>query len=220
MALPAFSTLASATEPRLDELALAIAAEFGEVDVARALEQLDAFGTEIAAALSDSPRAPHREAAACRLVLGDRCGFKGDRRDYGTPANSMLDEVIARRTGLPITLSIVYVEAARRAGVELAGVGLPGHFVVGHFRPAPPLLLDPFNGGAVIHEDHPPQLVRPWSPHEIATRMLNNLVVSYTERGDLGRAMRASDMRLELPADDATRAHQMLERTKLLARLN
>jgi regulator of sirC expression with transglutaminase-like and TPR domain len=220
MALPAFSTLASAPDPRLDELALAIAAEFGEVDDAHALEQLDAFGTEIAAALSDSPRAPHREAAATRLVLADRCGFTGDRREYGTPVNSMLDKVIDRRRGLPITLSIVYVEAGRRAGVELAGVGLPGHFVVGHFRPAPPLLLDPFNGGSVISDDHPPQLVRPWTPHEIATRMLNNLVVSYSERGDLSRALHASDMRLELPADDATRAHQMLERTRLLAMLN
>ena len=59
----------------------------------------------------------------------------------------MLDLVLTRRRGLPILLSVVYVEVARRAGIQIAGVGLPGHFVVGHFGTDPPVLLDPFAGG-------------------------------------------------------------------------
>jgi regulator of sirC expression with transglutaminase-like and TPR domain len=154
------------------------------------------------------------------MVLVERRGYEGDRHEYGDPANSMLDQVLVRGIGLPITLSIVYIEAARRADVKLAAVGLPGHFVVGHFGAAPPLLLDPFNRGEVMRVDPPIEHVRAWSVHEVATRMLNNLVNSYSERGDLARALRAAELRLMLPASDAERAQQEVERTALLARLN
>jgi regulator of sirC expression with transglutaminase-like and TPR domain len=213
-----FSVLAEAPDPPLDALALALAAEFGPVDDAAAYARLDAWGREIAAALGDRPRAPHRDAAACRHVLAEAHGLEGNRSDYGDPVNSMLDRVIARGRGLPITLSVVYIEAGRRGGVELAGVGLPGHFVVGHFHTVPPLLLDPFNGGAIIRDQV--ELARPWSAHEIALRMLNNLLRSYAERGDLRRALRACDMRLELPATAELHDLHRSERASLLARLN
>ena len=122
---------------------------------------------------------------------------------YDRPDNSMLDLVLARRRGLPILLSVVYVEVARRAGIELAGVGLPGHFVVGHFGADPPLLLDPFAGGVTVNATGAAEaLVRPWGTHEIAMRMLNNLVAAYDRRGDLTGALRAATMRLELPIDE------------------
>jgi regulator of sirC expression with transglutaminase-like and TPR domain len=140
---------------------------------------------------------------ACRQVLGGPDGFRGDRARYDHPDNSMLDLVLARRRGLPILLSVVYVEVARRAGVELAGVGLPGHFVVGHFGADPPVLIDPFAGGATINAaDVGEALTRPWGPHEIALRMLNNLVAAYDRRGDLSRTLRAATLRLALPVDD------------------
>jgi regulator of sirC expression with transglutaminase-like and TPR domain len=213
-----FAALAAAPDPPLDGLVLALAAEFGPVDRDAACSRLDAWGREIAAALGDSPRAPHRDAAACRHVLAETHGLEGDRTDYSDPVNSMLDQVIARGRGLPITLSVVYIEAARRGGVELAGVGLSGHFVVGHFGAVPPLLLDPFNGGAIVREQV--DGVRPWSAHDIALRMLNNLVGSYSERGDIQRALRACDMRLVLPAPAALHEHHHAERAALLARLN
>jgi len=87
--------------------------------------------------------------------------------------NSMLDRVLARRRGLPILLSVVYIETARRAGIPLAGVGLPGHYLVGHFGADPPLLLDPFSGGLPATElasDVPRSAVRPWNNHESADR--------------------------------------------------
>ncbi len=171
----------------------------------------------MAEAASGGPRA---EAEALREVLGRRHGFTGAREDYDHPDHSMLDVVLRRRTGLPILLSIVYVETARRAGIALTGVGLPGHYVAGHFGADPPLLLDPFNGGRVIDAPAGSADVRPWGPHETALRMLNNLVGSYQRRADLGRAIRAAELRLALPLPAAAAVALGTELRSLRARLN
>jgi regulator of sirC expression with transglutaminase-like and TPR domain len=217
VSLPAFTALAAERRPPLDELALALAAEFREVDDAAALAELDRLGAELAGAASSLPG---EQAEACRQVLGERHGFIGNREAYDHPDNSMLDLVLERRTGLPIVLSVVYVEAARRAGIQLAGVGLPGHFVVGHFGANPPVLLDPFSRGRVVTEEARPAHIRVWRPHEIALRMLNNLVGSYTVRGDLTRAIRAAELRLALPVDEEANAALTVELKALRARLN
>ena len=165
MQLPRFEDLAASSDAPLDLLALALAAALGTVDAARALATLDSLGTEVGRALDDgSARTPRAEALAVSHVLGAVHGFSGDTEQYDRPENSMLDRVLERRRGLPILLSTVYVEVARRADVPLAGVGLPGHYVVAHFGGAEPLLLDPFNGGVEITGDAPAALVRPWSP--------------------------------------------------------
>jgi regulator of sirC expression with transglutaminase-like and TPR domain len=114
----------------------------------------------------------------------------------------------------------VYVATARRAGIPLAGVGLPGHFVVAHFGASPPLVLDPFGGGVPVVVQAPARLVRPWSPHETALRMLNNLVPAYTRRARLDDAIVASRLRLALPLPDAERARVEEELVALQARLN
>jgi regulator of sirC expression with transglutaminase-like and TPR domain len=207
-----FSLLAARHDPPLDHLALSIAAQFREVDAATALDQLDALGEEVTATPGD-------RLEALVDVLAHRHGYAGDAEDYDDPANSMLDVVIERRRGLPIVLSVLYVEVARRAGLELAGVGLPGHYVVGRFDPGPPRLLDPFGGGAPIDADDPED-VRPWSPHETALRMLNNLVGSYMRRNDLGRAIRAAEMRLQLDVRGAPTEALGAELRALRARLN
>ncbi|MFZ0385288.1 MAG: transglutaminase-like domain-containing protein [Solirubrobacteraceae bacterium] len=194
-----FGELAGDSAATLDGLALALAAEFREVDAAGAMASLDALGAELARAAEQTSGAPEAEVIACREVLGGAHGFLGDQAQYDHPDNSMLDLVLARRRGLPILLSVVYVEVGRRAGIELAGVGLPGHFVVGHFAAAPPVLFDPFTGGATVTTAAAGEFVRPWNAHEIAMRMLNNLVAAYQRRGDLASALRAATMRLALP---------------------
>ncbi len=211
-----FMTLA--TEPRapLDALALALAAEFRSVDVAAATAHLDALARDLADA---GGRTPREQAEACRDVLGRRHGFRGNREDYSAPENSMLDLVLERRSGLPILLSVVYVEAARRAGVPLAGVGLPGHFVVAHFGAEPAVVLDPFAGGQVVTVAETPAL-RPWRATETAMRMLNNLVGALQRRGDVVLALRAAELRLALPADDPLRATLRTEARALRARFN
>ncbi len=215
-----FTRLAHAPAPALDRLALALAAEFRAVDASAALDRLDELGEELAAEAAAAAGDPAAEAAACRLVLGERHGFAGRRADYDNPENSMLDLVLARRRGLPILLSIVYAETARRAGLDVAGVGLPGHFVVAHFGSDPPLLLDPFTGGGPLPPALRPGHVRRWGPHETATRMLNNLVSAYGRRAHLGPAIRAAELRLALPAPAAAREGQELELRGLRARLN
>ena len=218
--MSSFAELAAAPDPPLDALALAMAGEFRDVETEQALAELDDLGAELADAVARTGKSPLDEAQACSGLLGVTHGFAGAAEDYDHPDNSMLDLVLARRRGLPILLSVVYVEVARRAGIPLAGVGLPGHFVVGHFGVAPALLLDPFAGGGIIEEQVGPDLLRPWSAHEIALRMLNNLVAAYQRRADLGPAIRAAGLRLALPVQAPLRANLEAELLALRARLN
>ena len=211
----AFAELASTRDPPLDLLALALAAEFRDVDEAAARRALDGLAEEVAAA---GARTADEQVAVLSSVLGETHGFAGDTEEYDHPDNSMLDVVLSRRRGLPILLSVVYIEVARRARIPLAGVGLPGHFVVAHAGSRPPLLLDPFNAGRAIDVGEMPL---PWtSAHDIAMRMLNNLVGSFHRRGDLASAIRAADLRLELRAPDQLRDTLRAEARALRARLN
>lgn len=218
--LPAFAELAAAPDAGLDVLALALGAEFRDLDASAALATLDVLGAELSHDVARTNQAPEALALACAQLLGATHGFAGDREHYDDPDNSMLDLVLMRRRGLPILLSVVYVEVARRAGIPLSGVGVPGHFVVGHFGLNPPVFLDPFAGGKAI-EPHVAQIhLRPWGPHEIAMRMLNNLVAAYQRRGDVGAAIRAASMRLELPAEVSMREVMQAELRAMQARLN
>ena len=122
-------------------------------------------------------------------------GFRGDTERYGDPRNSFLNEVIARRTGIPITLAVAGIEVGRRAGVPLTGIGMPGHFLLRHDG-TPNVYVDPF-AGTVLDEAGCRAIHRgitgaPWepdylaaaSPLDIAARMLANLRNSYRSRGD------------------------------------
>ncbi len=203
----------------MDVVALAMAAELRVVDALAAIGRLDVLGADLSRVAGQTEQRPLELSLACGQVLGREHGFAGDRERYDHPDNSMLDIVLSRRRGLPILLSVIYIEAARRAGIPLAGVGLPGHFVVGHFGSDPPILLDPFNGGALVRAPNV-GIVKPWHPHQIAVRMLNNLVASYQRRGDLSRAIRAARMRLMLPIESSLRQAMNAELRALQARLN
>jgi regulator of sirC expression with transglutaminase-like and TPR domain len=212
--MSAFAALAAEPAAPVEELALAIAGEFRLVGVAAVRAELDDLGAEVAAA-----RGPDAvgDAAALQLVLGERHGFRGDQDEYDHPDNSMIDLVLERRRGLPIVLSAVYVAVAARAGIPLSGVGLPGHFVVAHVGADPPIVLDPFAGGEVSERRGP---VRPWTAHATALRMLNNMVAAYTRRGDLMSAIRAAELRLQLPSHGDERERLADEALALRARLN
>jgi regulator of sirC expression with transglutaminase-like and TPR domain len=218
--MPRFAEVAVDPAATLDVLALALAAEFRTVDAADALARLDTLGAEVGRAAEQTDRTPQDQALACEQIIGAAHGFTGDRENYDDPGNSMLDLVLTRRRGLPILLSVVYVEAARRAAIPIAGVGLPGHFVVGHFGTDPPVLLDPFAGGGPVETDVPRELVRPWRADEIVMRMLNNLVAAYNRRGDIGAAIHAATLRLALPATESQRDVLRAELHAMQARLN
>jgi Transglutaminase-like superfamily len=216
-----FAAAAREERPDLSLLCLLVAAEadpgLDEAGMDAAQIELDRLAGQLPYHPAGGPGAWARNLAE---LLGTRCGFGGSPADYRRLGSSLLHEVLRRRRGLPILLSVVYVEVARRAGVALAGVGLPGHYVVGHFGASPPLLLDPFAGGAPVEGDHPPELVRPWGAHETALRILNNLVGSYRRRGDVGAAITAARMRLELPLDRRRRDALDRELRAIRARLN
>lgn len=180
-----------------------------DLDVAAVLAQLD----RLAAPLRD--RLPTgRGARAGVAVLSDHlareCGFRGNEDDYYDPRNSFLHDVLERRVGIPISLSLVWIEIARRAGFPLAGVGLPGHFLVKHApagsapAPADALYLDPFAGGAIVTPAQLRQRVEatymgrlPFAEHylgavtkkQLLTRMLLNLKLIYQRRNDARRAL-------------------------------
>jgi hypothetical protein len=210
----AFATLAAEPAAPVEELALAIAGEFRLVDEAAVRDGLDELGAEVA---EERRPTPEGDARALQLVLGERHGFHGEEFGYDHPDNSMIDLVLERRRGLPILLSVVYIAVAARAGVPLAGIGLPGHFVVGHLGDDPPIVLDPYYGGRRIDVLRPPPA---WSAHEIALRILNNLVGSFGRRGDLAGGIRASQLRLDLPTDGDERERLADEALALRARLN
>ncbi len=142
-------------------------------------------------------------ALAAHLYEG--CGFDGARADYPNPANSLLDRVIERRVGLPITLSVVYLAVAGRVGIPLEGVGLPAHFVLRHPSSTDRPYLDPFNRGRLLGEADCADIVRAHgftlrrehltavSPQEIAARICRNLLVAYRRRRDHEREQLARD---------------------------
>ncbi|MBV9197969.1 MAG: transglutaminase family protein [Solirubrobacterales bacterium] len=218
--LRSFGELAVAPDARLDLLALAIAQEFRDVDGDSALETLDDLGAELAHAAAQTTGEPDAVARCCGQLLGVRHGFRGRSENYDDPDNSMLDLVLSRRRGLPILLSVVYIEVGRRAGVPLGGIGLPGHFVVAHCEAGRPLLLDPFNGGQLLSADVAAEPLRPWRSHEIAMRMLNNLIAAYHRRANLTAAIHAARMRLRLPAETSRKIAIEAELRALEARLN
>jgi regulator of sirC expression with transglutaminase-like and TPR domain len=210
-----FAELAQNSASTLDRLALAIAAEFRDVDEPAALARLAELADEFVPG-----ETPVEEGDALAALLGGRYGFAGNEASYDHPDNSMLDLVLERGAGLPILLSVVYEEVARRRGIPLHGVGLPGHFVVAHFGEDPPLVYDPFAGGERIDLDTPPDLVRAWRPQETALRILNNLVLAFSRHSELMKAIRAAELRLELPLAAGTYAELETELRSYRARLN
>lgn len=212
-----FADIARTDAPTLDLLALAIAGALRPVDDRAALEELDRLAGEVVAfGLGDTVE---EQVDALEQVLGRREGFCGDVEDYDHPDNSMLDLVLERRRGLPILLSVVWVEVARRVGIPLRGVGLPGHYVAGWFGAGAPVLIDPFRGGVLV-DDATPHPIVPTSPHATALRICSNLVASYERRGDVGRTIAAARLRLDLPLGDRDRRVMEFEFKRVSARMN
>jgi regulator of sirC expression with transglutaminase-like and TPR domain len=153
---------------------------------------LDAMAKRVRASIRPSAGAP-KILQALNAYLFDELGFKGNEDNYGDPRNSFLNDVLERRTGIPITLSIVYLEVARRLGVDLCGVGMPGHFLVKFPRREGEVVMDPYHGGVVLSArelreriiklggdpEHAARYLSAVTKRQIITRMLNNLKQTY-----------------------------------------
>ena len=140
-------------------------------------------------------------------------GFTGNRADYGDPRNSFLNDVLDRRLGIPITLSLLLIEVGRQLGLAIEGIGLPGHFVTGVRLGGEQILLDPFNGGALLTPDLCADLVAravgrrvslteadfaPVTKRQLLGRMLRNLKGIYWQREEWEKAVEIVDRLLVL----------------------
>jgi regulator of sirC expression with transglutaminase-like and TPR domain len=187
------------------------------------LERLDRLAAA-ARDLSGENPSVYRLLAAINYVLFTQEGYRGDREDYYDPRNSFLNDVIDRRIGIPITLSVLYMEVARRVGLQLHGVGFPGHFLVKYTGNEGEFVIDPFDGGEVRTFDELQEkldavyggkvpfrsdLLAPVSSRQIIFRMLNNLKAIYLKRENFRKALSVVERLVIL---DPTSAHEIRDR--------
>jgi regulator of sirC expression with transglutaminase-like and TPR domain len=177
--------------------------EYPSLRVERYLRRLD-FMAESVAKRVKSDAEPTEVLHRLNEYLFDEEGFRGNRENYQDPRNSYLNEVLDRKLGIPITLSVVYVELAKRLSLPVFGVGMPGHFLVKYEGAETELYVDPFNDGMLMTEHdcverlrdvfpeaqfHPEYLVKSTN-QQILTRMLHNLKNAYVLQKDWTRALR------------------------------
>jgi regulator of sirC expression with transglutaminase-like and TPR domain len=169
------------------------------------------------AGLDAADLSPTAKAEAISRRFRD-LGFHGNAEDYYDPRNSLLSDVLERKAGIPITLSVVWCEIARTAGVAAHGVAFPGHFLVRVGPDHDRVVVDPFGSGRLVDDDSARELLRrsigatadlhaslfaPASPRAILVRMLTNLKSVWANRGDHTRAFVAIDRMVTLMPDSA-----------------
>lgn len=215
-----FTEIVARPETAIDlaEAALLIACEeYPVLDVEAYRVRLDELGQQ-ALAHGQTASVESRVGAITHLLFVE-LGFRGNDQHYYDPRNSFLNDVLDRRVGIPITLSTVFLEVARRVGLSAAGVGLPGHFIVRVESPAgAPLLIDPFHGGLRLTQADcqkrldrifegklrmTPDMLEACGPRQMLRRMLHNLKVIYIKAGDYERALGVLELLLRtVPAAD------------------
>jgi regulator of sirC expression with transglutaminase-like and TPR domain len=200
----------------LAELSLRLARdEYPDLDVEAYLSELAGMAHEARSYLRGGLEA--RVTGLCRYLFHEM-GFRGNTQDYYDPRNSYLNQVLDRRTGIPITLSAVAIAVGTRAGLPVAGVGLPGHFVALARGDGREIVFDPFHGGRQLTPEQcgilvervtgqpfaaTPEELRPVPLGLIVLRMLSNLKAVYLQRGDYARAVRVLERLRQLRPDDA-----------------
>jgi regulator of sirC expression with transglutaminase-like and TPR domain len=181
------------------------------------LARLEDMGADVRS-LAGPTQDPHRLIAGLSEYLFQHLGFRGNADYYYDPKNSFLNEVLDRRIGIPITLSAVYLEVARRIGLRLHGVGMPGHFLVKYEGPGEEIVIDPFGGGRIVSSDDCQRILdqvfdgkRRFEPtmlaivgtRQILTRMLTNLKAIYFNDEEYGKALSIVERLVILHPQDA-----------------
>ncbi len=204
------------------ELALAVARdEYPGLDTEAYLSELNGMAREARDYLRGGLEA--RTRGLCRYLFHDQ-GFRGNTKDYYDARNSYLNDVLDRRTGIPITLSLVAIGVGRRAGLEVSGVGLPGHFIAKAADVGRQVLFDPFHGGRLLSAEECELLVartagQPWEANArnlrpvpagaVVRRMLANLKGVYLASGDFARAARVLGRLCQLVPGDVTQRRDL-----------
>jgi len=196
----------------LDVAALEMASiEYADLRPARYLDSLDRMAADLNARVSHDADGASFVEAANQYLFGE-LGFAGNEKEYYDPRNSCMNDVLDRRTGIPITLSVIYMEIARRLNRPVFGVGLPGHFVALYDDGDYATYIDPYHGGKLLGEsdcrnlvqeiagaplDADPRMLRPVANSTILLRMLNNLRSAYFRADSYGKAIDVLDLLVE-----------------------
>jgi regulator of sirC expression with transglutaminase-like and TPR domain len=164
-------------------------------------------------------------------LLFENEGFRGNREAYYDPDNSFLNKVMDRKLGIPISLAVVCIEVGRRSGMDIRGISLPGHFIIGYFHQEKTYYLDPFNRGILLEENDcrnemmirygnrisfSPKYLQSVGPRRILTRMLRNLKAIYL---NLGHDIHAFEMIHWILTLDPGSPDELLERGYLYERM-
>lgn len=200
----------------LAEAALYIALEeYPDLEIQTYLQRLDKMAEEVSQELPSEPY-PLKILQTINRYLFETQGFQGNTQDYYDPRNSFLNEVLDRRTGIPITLSLVYLEIAHRIGFPMTGINFPGHFLIRPEQEGMELWVDPFHQGEILFPEDcknrleslyqkpvelRPEFFEAISPPQFLVRMLNNLKHIHLDRGDLDRCVAASERILLIDPD-------------------
>jgi regulator of sirC expression with transglutaminase-like and TPR domain len=202
----------------LGRAALTMAACDCALDVDSYLAKIDGIASAVKSRSGDDADV-YRIIAALNYVLFRELGFRGNREAYFDARNSFLNEVIDRKLGIPISLSVLYIEIARRLGLRLDGVGFPGHFLV-KVRAADEIIIDPFNAGEVKTRESlnellanlyggrfgfQPAFLESVTKKQLLTRMLTNLKAIYWNEGSLEKTLSVVERLLIL--DPASAEH-------------
>ena len=191
----------------LGRAALTIAlTDYPDLDIPAYLSRIDELAVEVTGRCQAAEI--YQALAALNFVLFEQHHFRGNRGDYYDPKNSFLNQVLDRKIGIPISLSILYMEVAQRIGIALDGVGFPGHFLVKYSQNGTEIVIDPFShgeiksrtelarvlsglfGGAVEFRD---EYLKPASKKDILKRMLGNLKGIYAKTNDLVKLLSVLD---------------------------
>ncbi len=199
-----FDSLVGAPDEDIDlaRAALLIAAtEYPSLNIERELFRIDAIADGAAPRMDDD--SPLYQLNTLSEYLFDELKFSGNHTNYHDPRNSFLNDVIERRLGIPITLSLLYIEVGKRLGVPLLGIGMPAHFMVRHSRECD-VFVDPFHGGILLSVDECAERLKqvtqgelawnreylaPVSSRSFIARMLRNLKVVYLQRRNYERVL-------------------------------
>lgn len=169
------------------------------LDVAAICTQLDALAARVRKLCPDH-RPLREQCVVINRVLFEELGLRGNGDHYTDPANSLLDQVLSRRLGIPLSISVIYLLVAQRLNLELEPVGVPGHFLIGCYEPEGPFYLDAFNQGMFLTADdvfarlrsqnHYPQLsdLAPTPVREVLARCCRNLANHYAASGNSDHA--------------------------------
>ena len=226
----AFEELVAGEDATIDiaKAALLIATiEYPSLDAEHSLAMLDALAYRVRVMLNlpqtetqlPETIAPLTVLDAMNKVLFEEEGFRGNESDYYNPDNSFLNKVLENRVGIPISLSLLYMEIGKRVGLLIEGIGLPFHFVVRCTLPTEILYIDPFEGGLLLSEQDcrerirrlsygkmarvPRHFFEPVEAKQMLVRMLGNLKNIYLHKEDYTKALLVSEYILLLIPDAA-----------------